>query len=519
MEQPQELFNFLEHSGKDPFHLIFEDELTGIYNRRFLYQYLQSKVEWNALENRPFSLLMMDVDNFKRINDSYGHQIGDQALIWVTDLIKEVAGEDGLPIRYAGDEFMLLLQSNKQASLLRGEKLYRSVHEKSFHPSALDSPLRITLSIGVASAPEDAENGKALIQKADTALYSAKKKGRDCFVNASQVALEDVFDKTAIYQLEDVKLVGRKKQLAQVTNVLKKFGKKKSQFLIVEGSAGLGKTEFLESIRQSLARKKIWQVKVNGASQEMFRSYYLTTKILIDILNRRKDKGAKALRTLNTEQRSYLSQIIPQLGGDHKAAKDEDELKLREGIFTTLVHFIPKIVDRRPLIIFIDDLHFADEATMLLLRRMMLRGDIPLFICSTSSEGKEAKADKEKMILEAKAAASMFRGKAQAEIDQLKKTLEIIKKGGDAGRQTYLIENFERIIAPFAETLGFFPVDKLSVITGVEGNHEPISAIHPNAIAREKNDLIGGTIAAALGGIESEDQSADDAVAETEEKS
>ena len=95
MEQPQELFNFLEHSGKDPFHLIFEDELTGIYNRRFLYQYLQSKVEWNALENRPFSLLMMDVDNFKRINDSYGHQIGDQALIWVTDLIKEVAGEEG----------------------------------------------------------------------------------------------------------------------------------------------------------------------------------------------------------------------------------------------------------------------------------------------------------------------------------------------------------------------------------------------------------------------------------------
>ena len=130
-----------------------------------------------------------------------------------------------------------------------------------------------------------------------------------------------------------------------------------------------------------------------------------------------------------------------------------------------------------------------------------------------------AKADKEKMILEAKAAASMFRGKAQAEIDQLKKTLEIIQKGGDAGRQTYLIENFERIIAPFAETLGFFPVDKLSVITGVEGNHEPISAIHPNAIAREKNDLIGGTIAAALGGTESVDQSADDAVAETEEKS
>ncbi|MGD9039579.1 MAG: GGDEF domain-containing protein, partial [Desulfobacteraceae bacterium] len=91
MEQRQELFNFLEHSGKDPSRLIFEDELTGIYNRRFLYQYLQSKVQWDTLEQRPFSLLMMDVDNFKQINDRYGHQTGDQALIWVAGLIQEVA--------------------------------------------------------------------------------------------------------------------------------------------------------------------------------------------------------------------------------------------------------------------------------------------------------------------------------------------------------------------------------------------------------------------------------------------
>jgi diguanylate cyclase (GGDEF)-like protein len=393
MQQPQELFKFLEHSGKDPSRLIFEDELTGVYNRRFLYQYLQSKVQWDALERRPFSLLMMDVDDFKQINDRYGHQIGDQALIWVADLIKEVGGEDGLAVRYAGDEFMLLLQTDKQASLQTGETLYKKVHEQSFQPGTSYSPLKITLSIGIASAPEDAKNSKALIQKADTALYSAKKKGRDCYVNASEVALEDVFDKTAIYQLEDVKLVGRSKQLAQVTDALKMFSKKKSQFLIVEGSPGLGKTEFLEAIRHNLSQKKIWQVKVNGASQEMFRPYYLTTKIFIDILNKRKDKGAKVLESLNPKELSYLAQIIPQLGEPDRAPMDEREGEFREGIFTTLVHFIPKILGKRPLIIFIDDLHFGDEATMLLLRKMILRDDIPLFICGTSSEAKEASAE------------------------------------------------------------------------------------------------------------------------------
>jgi diguanylate cyclase (GGDEF)-like protein len=392
MEQRQELFNFLEHSGKDPSRLIFEDELTGIYNRRFLYQYLQSKVQWDTLEKRPFSLLMMDVDNFKQINDRYGHQIGDQALIWVAGLIQEVAGKDGLAVRYAGDEFMLLLQTDKQTSLQRGEKLHKRIHETFFQPGTVDSPLKITLSIGIASAPEDAKSSKALIQRADTALYSAKKKGRDCYVNATEVALEDVFDKAAIYQLEDVKLVGRSKQLVQVTSALKAFSRKKSQFLIVEGSPGLGKTEFLEAMRQNLKKKKIWQVKVNGASQEMFRPYYLTTKILIDILNKRKDKGSKVLEKLHPKELSYLGQIIPQLGDADEASIDEKEGEFREGIFTTLVHFIPKIVGQRPLIIFIDDLHFGDEATMLLLRKLMIRDELPLFICGTSSETKEAKA-------------------------------------------------------------------------------------------------------------------------------
>jgi flotillin len=110
-----------------------------------------------------------------------------------------------------------------------------------------------------------------------------------------------------------------------------------------------------------------------------------------------------------------------------------------------------------------------------------------------------ALAEQERMVLNSKADATRMRAKAQAEIDQLKLTLKIISGAGESGRQTYLIENFNRLIAPFAETLGFFPVKHLSVITGVEGSHEPISAIHPNAIELEKNRLMGGVVSEALG--------------------
>ena len=114
-----ELLNFLQHAGKDPSRLIFEDELTGIFNRRFLLNYFQYKIPWDALKDHPVSLIMMDLDFFKKINDTYGHPAGDQALVYVATQLKEVAGEAALPVRYAGDEFMILLPDSENQTALQ----------------------------------------------------------------------------------------------------------------------------------------------------------------------------------------------------------------------------------------------------------------------------------------------------------------------------------------------------------------------------------------------------------------
>jgi flotillin len=110
-----------------------------------------------------------------------------------------------------------------------------------------------------------------------------------------------------------------------------------------------------------------------------------------------------------------------------------------------------------------------------------------------------ALAQKEKMILDAKAAASRTMGVAQGEIDKLKETIDIISNKDRSGAYVFIIENFENLITPFAETMSLFPVDNLTVITGTDGKHDPISAIHPNAIDDQKNKLIYGAIAKALG--------------------
>ena len=385
----EELLNFLQNVGKDPSRLIFEDELTGIYNRRFLLQYFQYKIVWEALTDHPVSLIMMDLDHFKGINDTYGHPVGDQALIFLAGLLREISGEKGLPIRYAGDEFMILLpQAGKNEALQVGERLLTRVHEDSL-PLGKEGNgrLQITLSIGIASAPEDAQTGRNLIQKADTALYYAKRQGRDRLANAGTIPPQEILAKAALYQLQGENIAGRKEQLGRISECLQSFSQGQSQFLLVEGGSGMGKSTFLETIRRNLAQKKAFRLsKASGNIQEMFRPYYLITKFLVELLNDSEDKGLGFLESLSKKDIAYLSQILPHLGGSEEAETKEDELTLREGLFNTLIHFLPKIVDGQPLVLLLDDLQFADEATLLLLRQVMLRGQIPLFICCTVAE-------------------------------------------------------------------------------------------------------------------------------------
>ncbi len=383
----QDLLYFLQHVGTDPSRLIFEDELTGIYNRRFLLNYFRYKVSWDSLEARPLSLLMMDLDHFKQINDTYGHETGDQVLVWVANLIKEVSGDEGLAVRYAGDEFIILMpNSEKEAALQVANLLRQRLHREPAQLPDVEEELYITFSIGVASAPDDAYTGKALIQKADTALYYVKKTGRDRFANAGKITPEDVFAKTALYQLDKARIAGRKIQLTRVAASLRKFSKRQSQFLIVEGASGMGKSEFLQTIRKNLAQAKILQIAVHGKPQEGFRPYYLTTNIIVEIMNQRPDKGAELLDELEPQEVNHLCHILPQLGEPEEVSEQEDDKSRREQIFTTLVHFIPKLLNSRSLILFIDDLHLSDEATLLVLRQLLLRGDIPLFVCGTATD-------------------------------------------------------------------------------------------------------------------------------------
>ncbi len=393
----KDLLAFMKTAGKDPSRLIFEDELTGLSNRRFLGHCFEHKVSWNELSSRPVSLVMLDLDHFKNINDTYGHQVGDLALMHVAGILRDVAGEEGTPIRYAGDEFMILLADrDKNAALAMGQRLVEAARSRTCCPEGVEDTLHLTFSVGVAAAPDDAASAKELIARADAALYLAKRSGRDRMADAAHVDPETTAARNALAAANKAPTAGRKGQLAQVVGYLKRFMQRESQFIVVEGTPGQGKTAFLDMVDQTLARTRIPRVRILARAHELFRPYYIAAELVLALMDRCPDKGVSALKDLSSAERDALACVLPQLAGcDRKWEDEEDDARNREMIFATLFHFIPRLGDGGPMVLFIDDMHLADEASLMLLRLMIQKKSLPLFVCASASETAEGGNDED----------------------------------------------------------------------------------------------------------------------------
>jgi diguanylate cyclase (GGDEF)-like protein/PAS domain S-box-containing protein len=151
-----------------------KDPLTAIYNRRKLFELLGLEVEQAKRYGRPLSLIMLDLDHFKEVNDRYGHNAGDLALKKTTNIVENVIRKVDIFARYGGEEFVILLpETNLGGAAALAEKIRTAVERHSYPAVG-----KITLSAGVAEL-SGKNSGAALIKKADEALYAAKHRGRN----------------------------------------------------------------------------------------------------------------------------------------------------------------------------------------------------------------------------------------------------------------------------------------------------------------------------------------------------
>ena len=153
------------------------DALTGVYNRRGLFQLGEFEFQRSRRINRPFSLLMFDIDHFKKVNDQHGHPVGDQVLLQLAQRCLRNSRTTDLVCRYGGEEFVVLLtETNLEAASFIAERLRISIMSNPFTTDT--GEIRITSSIGVAEAKKK-DDLHSLIERADEALYLAKNAGRN----------------------------------------------------------------------------------------------------------------------------------------------------------------------------------------------------------------------------------------------------------------------------------------------------------------------------------------------------
>jgi two-component system cell cycle response regulator len=170
------LRNNLDHS----LELAVTDPLTGLHNRRYMAGQLSALVRRAARGGEPVAALLVDIDHFKRINDSFGHDVGDDVLReFAVRLATNVRAMD-LACRYGGEEFVVIMPDTGLETAQRiAERLRLHVAGSSFRVSGVEDPLHVTISIGVACTGEVEESPDQLLKRADEAVYDAKAKGRN----------------------------------------------------------------------------------------------------------------------------------------------------------------------------------------------------------------------------------------------------------------------------------------------------------------------------------------------------
>ncbi len=160
------------------------DPLTGLYNRRHVDSQLEIQVANAASRGKPVCVLAIDVDFFKPINDTHGHDVGDRVLQELAARLKGQVRTIDLCCRMGGEEFLVILpETDIRVGFTIAERLRRMVAAKPFNAGSKSGPLSITISVGVAGYETASDNPESILKRADFALYEAKKSGRNRVVS------------------------------------------------------------------------------------------------------------------------------------------------------------------------------------------------------------------------------------------------------------------------------------------------------------------------------------------------
>jgi len=387
------MINNAEHTDNQLYELVYRDELTGLHNRRYFMEQIDRDA-YSLMENPDdYALLMFDIDHFKGINDTYGHQEGDYVIKTVARAINDAVGKKGTPIRFAGDEFLLMMPHiNKEEALHTAWILRDYMADNIISLSSSDSTIKVTLSIGVAHFPDDTRDFKEIMHIADQAAYISKKKGRNT-VSSIDSKSAQLIDLNYLHLLFPCrKHIGRAELLQQLKESTIPARGSKKKITVIEGARGIGKSRIISEITHSIDPQRYLHIRCHSQPLTAAQPFW----DIIDTLNKIFSEDSELTSFVSNKlSASKLRELVPLMPifsqfTIHDTRKSElSPEQRRDLLFEALEELLLAINSEKPIIISIDDFQWSNFGTQILLERLKSNEkaqEIPVIITIDSTD-------------------------------------------------------------------------------------------------------------------------------------
>ncbi len=352
---------------------IYIDPLTGLFNRYYLNNVLPQNLKDAEKNNLELTVFIIDIDDFKHINDTYGHLAGDDVLKGAAEIFKKSVRDDDVVIRYAGDEFIILSKEvgYKLASII-GERIVSGINNNIIE-SKNRKKIHVTISGGFAVYPHEGRRQEELIENADRALYLSKQKGKNRISAANEVNVGLVTNKEMLKIFPCRTFINREEQLDKLKKAWQNSTLGKTSLIFVKGEMGIGKTRILEEIDGYISKEEGFCLKVGCHAKYTGQPYYVLSQALEKYLER-SEALSHAVYFLSPQEVDALIYIIPSFKERFKReflvsdkGLDSENKELSVNLFKGLRNLFIEISRQNGFFLYFDDIQWLDKATFELL--------------------------------------------------------------------------------------------------------------------------------------------------------
>lgn len=361
--------------------LEYIDDLTGLHNRRYFRERLIEEKRKADKKGSAFGLAMIDLDNFKPINDLHGHLTGDQVLSQVAGLLKESVRPYDTVCRYAGDEFVLILPEIREDDVIRVAKRIKENLSQASWADDKGEPIQpVTCSLGYSFYSEKERDLDGLLGWADQALYAVKRRGGNGYCGEKDIPSESIRRPLVTAP----RLVGRDKESALLRSLVEEVQQEGGRLTLISGEAGLGKTRLMKELRQFLERRG--GTALVGGCHEETRAihYYPFREAFKHFFEEKGNEGFSIFEKLPKYSHTELSRILPGLTEMQPSELDRapDRFRLFEAVRLLLKSLSAR--SKSPLLFIVEDLQWSDEASLDLLHYLARNlTDATVLLCGT----------------------------------------------------------------------------------------------------------------------------------------